>query len=146
MYRLLGLAAVFLLFSTGTGAAEPAGTITVYKSPTCGCCNGWVDYLRDNGFNVETHNTDKLTDLKAKLGLTDGRLMSCHTAVVDGYLVEGHVPVDDIRRLLSEKPDVVGITAPGMPQMSPGMNSLEPRGYDVLSFDKSGSVKVFSSY
>ena len=144
--RLSGLASLLLMFTIGAGAAEPEGMVTVYKSPTCGCCTGWVDYLRDNGFEVETHDTDKLTDLKAKLGLTDGRLMSCHTAVVGGYLVEGHVPVDDIRRLIAEKPEDVGITAPGMPQMSPGMNSLEPKGYDVLSFDKAGKVKVFSRY
>lgn len=140
------LAVIVLLISFSASSADPEKTVTVYKSPTCGCCNGWVDYLRDNGFDVQTHDTDKLADLKAQLGLTDGRLMSCHTAVIDGYLVEGHVPVDDIRRLLSEKPEVVGITAPGMPQMSPGMNSLEPKGYDVLSFDKGGKVKVFSSY
>ena len=136
---------VFLL-AIASHAAEPVESITVYKSPTCSCCTGWVDYLRDNGFDVQTQNTDKLTAIKAELGLTDGRLMSCHTAVVDGYVVEGHVPVEDIRRLLSDRPDVVGITAPGMPQMSPGMRSLEPKGYDVLSFDSQGKTQVFSSY
>ena len=143
MLHLLLLA----LYMTATAyAGEPATTITVYKTPTCGCCNGWVDYLRGNGFSVETHNMSKLTDLKARFGLTDGKLMSCHTAVVDGYLVEGHVPVDDIRRLINEKPDIVGITAPGMPQLSPGMFSLEPKDYDVLSFDKHGRVELFSRY
>ena len=131
---------------TFTGNTATAETITVYKSPTCGCCNGWVDYLRDEGFTVETIETDVLTEIKADHGLTDGRLMSCHTALVDGYVVEGHVPVNDIRRLIEEKPDIVGITAPGMPQMSPGMNSLIPKEYDVLSFNKDGEVKVFSRY
>ena len=135
-----------LLLTAVTHAAEPAKTITVYKTPTCGCCGGWVDYLRDNGFHVESHDRKSLTDIRTKLGLTDRRLMSCHTAVIDGYVVEGHVPVDDIRRLLSEKPDVVGITAPGMPQMSPGMYSVTPKDYDVLSFDKDGNIGVFSRY
>lgn len=146
MHRLIGSAALALLLSAAAHAAGPGETVTVYKSPTCGCCTGWVDYMRENGFEVEAHNTDELTELKASLGLTDGRLMSCHTAVVDGYLVEGHVPVQDIRRLLAERPDVIGITAPGMPQMSPGMHSVEPKGYDVLSFDKQGNVEVFSRY
>ena len=135
-----------LLLTVVTHAAEPANTITVYKTPTCGCCGSWVDYLRDNGFHVESHDMNTLMDIKAKLGLTDQRLMSCHTAVIDGYVVEGHVPVDDIRRLVSERPDVVGITAPGMPQMSPGMNSEIPKDYDVLSFDAEGNIEVFSSY
>ena len=149
MYRTLTLItaiALFIPLLTGVHAAELGETITVYKSPTCGCCNGWVDYLRDNGFRVETHNTDNLTDIKAKLGLTDGRLMSCHTAIVRGYVVEGHVPVNDIQRLITEKPDVVGITAPGMPQYSPGMHSIDPKGYDVLSFDEDGKIELFSKY
>ena len=120
--------------------------ITVYKSPTCGCCQGWAEYLEDNGFIVETVDTSKLQEIKKKYGLTDPRLASCHTAVVDGYVVEGHVPADDIWRLLSERPEVVGITAPGMPQMSPGMRSIEPKGYDVLSVDSEGQASVFSRY
>ena len=134
------------LLVPGANAAEPKETITVYKSATCGCCGGWVDYLRDKGFRVETHDTDNLVDIKAKLGLTDRRLMSCHTAIVDGYVVEGHVPVNDIQRLIDEKPDIIGITAPGMPQFSPGMHSIEPKDYDVLSFDKNGKVELFSRY
>ena len=129
----------------GVTAADGEETV-VYKSPTCGCCQGWVDYLEDNGFHVLSHETDAMDQVKARLGLLDNRLKSCHTAVVDGYIVEGHVPVNDIRRLLSEKPAIKGITAPGMPMDSPGMNSIEPRGYDVLSFDETGRVKVFSRY
>lgn len=120
--------------------------VTVYKTPTCGCCSAWVGYLKDNGFTVTSYDLNDLTEVKAKHGLTDPRLKSCHTAIVDGYVVEGHVPVDDIRRLLNDKPDVVGITAPGMPQMSPGMMSLVPQGYDVLSFDKRGKIELFSRY
>ena len=146
MHRLLSLIPVVFLFAAGAHAAEQMKTVTVYKSPTCGCCEGWVDYLRDNGFHVETHDTTNVTDIKSKHGLTDGRLMSCHTAIIDDYVVEGHVPVDDIRRLIMEKPDVVGISAPGMPQFSPGMNGIEPKGYDVLSFDKDGRIELFSRY
>jgi len=137
---------LLVLVAAGAVATEPADTITVYKTPTCGCCTGWVDYLRDNGFHVESHDMRTLSGVKAELGLTDPRLMSCHTAVIDGYVVEGHVPAADIRRLVSEKPDVVGITAPGMPQMSPGMHSVEPKGYDVLIFDKEGNIGLFSRY
>jgi hypothetical protein len=148
--RWISAAALVLPFTVlaqteGESAANET-EVVVYKSATCGCCSGWVDYLRDNGFAVQSHDVDDLTSIKAQHGLNDPRLMSCHTAVVDGYLVEGHVPVDDIRRLLKERPDVVGITAPGMPQLSPGMFSLEPQGYDVLSFDDAGETAVYSRY
>jgi len=123
-----------------------ADKVTVYKTPTCGCCSGWIDYLRNNGFEVETHDLQSLAGIKAQHGLTDAKLMSCHTAIVDGYVVEGHVPASDIRRLLNERPDIVGITAPGMPPLSPGMQSDIPKDYDVLSFDKQGRISVFSRY
>ena len=125
------------------GIGQP---ITVYKTATCGCCQGWVDYLETQGFRVQSHDVQNLDEIKARNRLTDGRLKSCHTAIVDGYVVEGHVPADDIRRLLAQRPEIVGITAPGMPSMSPGMNSLEPKGYDVLSFDARGNIEVFSRY
>lgn len=145
MKTLVTLLLLSLPFA-GTALAADSDEIVVYKSPTCGCCTGWVEYLEKNGFKVQTHNTNQLNEVKAKLGLTDGRLMSCHTAVVDGFVVEGHVPVDDIKRLLSERPNIVGITAPGMPQLSPGMHSEIPKGYDVLSFDADGRTEVYSSY
>lgn len=119
--------------------------ITVYKSPFCGCCAGWVDYLRERGFEVTVHERTDLSDIKASYGIRP-ELQSCHTAVVDGYAIEGHVPAADIRRLLRERPDIRGLTAPGMPMMSPGMNSVEPKGYDVLSFDGDGATAVYSHY
>jgi hypothetical protein len=146
MTKLFRYFVLIILFSGGSYAGGTASNVTVYKSPTCGCCAGWVDYLRDNGFKVVTHNVDSLEKIKADLGLTDNRLKSCHTAVVDGYVVEGHVPVSDIQRLITEKPDIIGISAPGMPQMSPGMASIVPKDYDVLSFDKEGKIELFSSY
>lgn len=130
------------------GSDNPGGEheITVYKSPTCGCCGGWVDYLEDNGFQVTVNELTDLSSIRANLGMTDPRLLSCHTAVIGDYIVEGHVPVDDIRRLITERPPIRGIAAPGMPQMSPGMASVEPRGYDVLSFDAEGRTEVYSRY
>lgn len=120
--------------------------VVVYKSATCGCCKDWVSYLEDEGFVVQAFNHDNVDQIKSEHGLTDSALKSCHTALVDGYVIEGHVPVGDIDRLLAEKPDVVGLTAPGMPLNSPGMNSLIPKGYDVLAFRKDGSSSIFSSY
>ena len=127
-------------------AAAERPTVEVWKTPTCGCCQGWVDYLEAEGFEVVAHDVDDVDPIRAELGLTDARLKSCHTASVDGYVVEGHVPVSDIERLLAERPDVVGISAPGMPMMSPGMGSTEPKGYDVVSFAEDGDAAVFSSH
>ncbi|MDX1605366.1 MAG: DUF411 domain-containing protein [Candidatus Competibacterales bacterium] len=119
--------------------------ITVYKSPTCGCCAGWADYLKDNGFRVTVVEQYDLTELKSEYGIKP-QLQSCHTAVVEDYAIEGHVPADDIWRLLAERPAVQGLSAPGMPQLSPGMNSIEPRDYDVLSFDDNGNIDLYSRY
>ena len=139
---------VFSLISVllaSTSFAQKSHEVVVYKTPTCGCCTEWVSYLQDNGFRVTAHDLDDLSAVKSKYGV-DPRLNSCHTAVVDGYVVEGHVPVNDIRRLLSERPNITGISAPGMPQMSPGMHSTEPKDYDVLSFDDKGNIGLFSRY
>lgn len=119
--------------------------VTVYKSPSCGCCAKWAEYLATEGFNVTTVDDADLQAIKQEHGVLP-RLESCHTAVVGDYVIEGHVPAQDIRRLLRERPNLIGLSAPGMPQMSPGMGSIEPRDYDVLSFDKSGNVAVYSRY
>lgn len=92
----------------------------VHKSPTCGCCGLWVDHLRQAGFRVEVRNEENLNPLKERLGVPYGK-GSCHTAEIGGYVVEGHVPAEDIKRLLSEKPDAKGLVLPGMPLGSPGM-------------------------
>ncbi len=136
------IAATFLFVSSYSYATQE---ITVYKSPTCGCCNGWVDYLRNHGFEVKTHDLPSLHDIKREHGVTS-ELQSCHTAIIDNYVIEGHVPVNDIKRLLAEKPSIAGLSAPGMPNLSPGMNSLIPKDYDVLQFSEDGTVEVFSSY
>ena len=138
------LVMVFAFVMNPAFSAEP--TITVWKSASCGCCQRWVDYLQDDGFEVTAHNVDDVVSIKRKLGMTDPALYSCHTAKVGGYLIEGHVPASDIRRLLDDRPTLVGLTAPGMPQMSPGMLSIEPKGYDVLQFNAKLETSVFSSY
>ena len=119
--------------------------ITVYKSPSCGCCAGWAQHLRHNGFRVTVVDQYDLGEIKAQHGIGP-ELQSCHTAVVDGYAIEGHVPADDIWRLLAERPDASGLAAPGMPTMSPGMNSDQPKGYDVLLFGRDSRPAVYSRY
>ena len=138
------LVMVFAFVMNTAFSAEP--TITVWKSASCGCCQRWVDYLQDDGFEVTAHNVDDVVSIKQKLGMTNPALYSCHTAKVGGYTIEGHVPASDIRRLLDEHPTLVGLAAPGMPQMSPGMLSIEPKGYDVLQFSRKQETSVFSSY
>lgn len=119
--------------------------ITVHKSPYCGCCKGWVDYLRRNGFEVATNDTVDMDSVKQQFHVP-GEVASCHTALIDGYVIEGHVPVDAIRRLLKERPDVAGISAPGMPANSPGMGSDTPRGYNVVTFTRQGDIDLFARY
>ena len=135
---------VFAFVMNSAFSVEP--TITVWKSASCGCCQRWVDYLQDDGFEVTAHNVDDVVSIKQKLGITNPALYSCHTAKVGGYIIEGHVPASDIRLLLDDRPTLVGLAAPGMPQMSPGMLSIEPKGYDVLQFNAKLETSVFSSY
>ncbi|MGI9075884.1 MAG: DUF411 domain-containing protein [Gemmatimonadaceae bacterium] len=144
------LAALAFVSATGTGWAHSADhadliAITVYKSPTCGCCKNWVDYLRKHGFRVTVKDTIDLDPIKRKLGVTD-RLASCHTGVVRGYVVEGHVPADDIKKMLKQRPKVVGIAVPGMPMGSPGMEGPRSDSYEVLAFDKQGKTRVFARH
>ena len=119
--------------------------ITVYKSPTCGCCTKWVSHLQDNGFEVEAINKSDMGSVKLDAGIPR-QLASCHTAMIEGYVIEGHVPAADIKRLLKERPDVAGLTVPGMPMGSPGMEGHRKDNYEVLTFTKSGETKVFSRY
>jgi hypothetical protein len=129
--------------SAADRAANAGDTIVVYKTPTCGCCNDWVDHVEDHGFTVVTHDLNDLSMIKQQLGVPAGRI-SCHTAVVRGYTVEGHVPADLIQRMLAEKPRFRGLTVPGMPMGSPGMEGPWKDDYDVLSFDDRGNVEVYA--
>lgn len=130
-------------------AAQPAKgspvRMVVYKTPTCGCCRSWVDHVQAAGFQVEVHDMPDVAPVKKEHGLPQ-HLASCHTAIVDGYVIEGHVPADVIRRLLSERPQVAGIAVPGMPVGSPGMEMGDRKDpYDVIAFARDGKVSVFES-
>jgi hypothetical protein len=125
--------------------AQELPQVTVYKTPTCGCCKLWVDHLEDAGFKVRALDLPDLTSTKQRLGVPR-QLTSCHTAVVDGYVVEGHVPADVVKQMLGERPDVTGIAVPGMPIGSPGMEvegrPAEP--YEVIAFDQAGGQQVYA--
>jgi len=117
--------------------------ITVYKSPWCGCCEAWVDHLRAGGFAAEVHDVEDLTPIKRIAGVPSG-LGSCHTASVNGYAIEGHVPADVIRRLLDERPAVRGLAVPGMPIGSPGMEGPSPEAYAVYAFTADGRARRYA--
>ncbi|WP_234568369.1 DUF411 domain-containing protein [Rhodohalobacter sp. 614A] len=119
-------------------------TLTMYHSPTCGCCVNWAKYLEDHGVEVITEETMNVYSVKEEHGVPN-QLSSCHTAVVDGYVVEGHVPVEDIQRLLAERPDVTGIAVPGMPQNSPGMDMPSDETYQSVLFDGE-TVTVYNTH
>lgn len=131
-----------ILFTQQTATAAD---VVVYKSPTCGCCKGWVKHMRESGFSVEVHDRSDVSPVKRQLGVPR-HLQSCHTAKVGNYVIEGHVPANDIKRLLNEKPDVAGLTAPGMPMGSPGMEGPRKDRYDVLTFKPDGKTSVFASH
>lgn len=136
-----------MAFSLVAGAATAGETepVTVYKSPTCDCCSKWVEHLKKNGFRVRTHDVADVSAERQRLGMP-GQYGSCHSAKVGRYLVEGHVPAVDIKRLLRDKPKAVGLAVPSMPPGSPGMESDRPVPYDTLLVRHDGSSKVFSSH
>lgn len=142
---LSAFAKAVLALALWLSTAALAADVTVYKSPTCGCCKVWVDHLRANGFNVTAKDMNNMNEIKAKLGVPPG-LGSCHTATVNGYVIEGHVPAADIKRLLAEKSKVAGLTAPGMPMGSPGMEGPRKDRYDVLAFDAKGGTRVYARH
>lgn len=126
-------------------AAAAKTAVSVYKSPTCGCCEKWVEHMRAHGFAVTATNMPDVTALKTKHGVPE-QLRSCHTSLVGGYVIEGHVPAEDIRRLLRERPAIVGLAAPGMPAGSPGMDMPGAPAFDVIAFDRDGRTKVFATH
>jgi hypothetical protein len=123
----------------------PPVKMVVYKTPTCGCCRAWVDHVEAAGFVVEARDTADVTPIKTQNGLPQ-HLASCHTAIVDGYVIEGHVPADVIRRLLAERPQVTGVAVPGMPAGSPGMEMGSRKDpYDIIAFARDGKVSVYET-
>lgn len=148
MYKWMLLLGALLIAPT-TWAGKEAGsfpTVTAYRSQSCGCCRAWIRHLRQNGFEVVDSPTPAIAAIKRRQKVPAG-LQSCHTAVVDGYVIEGHVPAADIRRLLRERPQVTGLAVPGMPAGSPGMEA-GPRQdhYAVWTFAKDGTAEVFQTY
>lgn len=127
-------------------AATAPDTVVVYKSPTCGCCSKWIDHLKQSGFTVESHDEAEMSLVKTKLGVPE-ELASCHTATVNGYVIEGHVPAEDIRQLLAKRPKATGLAVPGMPIGSPGMEVGDRvEAYQTLLFDSQGQTSVFSQH
>ena len=132
----------------GRTFAQDLETIEVFKTATCGCCHDWIAHLKDAGFAVTAQDLeyDALADLKQTAGVPEG-LVSCHTGRIAGYVIEGHVPAADIRRLLVERPAAIGLSVPGMPFGSPGMGPEDQReAYDVILFGRDGATNVFASY
>lgn len=141
MKLLTRICAMAMLFNSAAALAGPA--VTVYKSPTCGCCEKYASYLRENGFAVTAIDQNDMDSIKKHYGVT--RVASCHTALVNGYVVEGHVPVSAINKLLKDKPAITGISVPGMPMNSPGMGEMKKGTLAVYNIPKNGEdPKVFS--
>lgn len=127
-----------------TAAPPPPRTVIVYKDPDCGCCTLWNDHMRAAGFTLQVKDTRNLAMVKASVGVP-APLQSCHTGVVGGYFVEGHVPADLVVRLLTERPAIAGLAVPGMPIGSPGMEGTPPARYDVLAVGRDGTTRVYAT-
>lgn len=142
---MLGLMLAAMPAAACSGPAK-AVEVNVYKSPSCGCCGAWVDHLRSSGMAVVVQDMDDVSPIAAAAGVPN-LARSCHTAIVDGYFVEGHVPVPDIRKLLKERPKARGIAVPGMPIGSPGMEQGDTRQpYDTMIVDRNGEMRVFARH
>jgi hypothetical protein len=164
MRPILGLPALALLAACGTADATPEASsaagatlaaaaaeqqlpsLLVYKTATCGCCHGWVEHMREAGFTVDARDLPgnvELMQVKVDAGVPV-EMSSCHTSLIDGYVIEGHVPADQVKRLLAERPNVVGIAAPGMPAGSPGMDVPNSPSYDIIAWGRDGSRSVYA--
>ncbi|HJV97343.1 MAG TPA: DUF411 domain-containing protein [Albitalea sp.] len=146
--RQLIISSVFAALALSARGAQSPSAVEVCTAPGCGCCHDWVKHLEANGFRVTVHDGGN-TDARARLGMPV-RLGSCHTAEVGGYAIEGHVPAREIRRLLKEKPQAVGLAVPAMPRGSPGMDGPAYNGqrdpYDVLLVQRDGGARVYQAY
>jgi len=133
----------FVLFSTSAFASTE---VTTYKSPYCGCCTEWVEHMEDNGFTVKIEDHEDMNPIKEKLGV-EPPLASCHTAVIDGYVFEGHIPADDIKKFLADPRDFKGLAVPGMPMGSPGMEYGDKKDtYQVVAFKENGKLALFNTH
>jgi len=146
--RLLGQAVILLLSASSAASVLAAETnkVVIYKSPACGCCSQWVEHLEKNGFAVEIHKVRNVEPYRQRFGVPDS-MASCHTALVGGYAIEGHVPAADVKRLLREKPKARGIAVPGMVSGSPGMEQGSRHDhYNVMLFNSSGRATVYAAH
>jgi hypothetical protein len=143
MAQPLQAAPVTTAAATISGQTLPA--VDVYKSPQCGCCKIWAEHLQKNGFTVTLHDVNDIPATRKKLGMPN-QYGSCHTAKVGQYLVEGHVPAADIKKLLEKNPKAIGLAVPAMPPGSPGMESDNPVPYSTLLIGKDGKAKVFARH
>jgi len=160
MRHLVRLSAIILMAACGTADAAPneaapelvASTVVldqslppvvVYKTATCGCCGGWVEHMRAAGFAVDARDVTDLTSVKLDAGVP-GPMVTCHTAIIDGYVVEGHVPAEVVKRMLADRPDIAGIGTPGMPMGSPGMEGPNAQPYQVVAFGHEGEMSVYA--
>jgi hypothetical protein len=142
----VAIAFTILLATTSSAFAANLPEVVMYRDPACTCCGDWMKHMQSQGFKVKNVPIADIFAFKEKQGVTDD-LASCHTAIIDDYVVEGHVPSDDIKRLLAQKPDIRGIAVPGMPVGTPGMEMGNKKdSYAVVSFDKKGQTKVFKQY
>ncbi len=141
---VVGLAVIGAALVAASGRGETNGIeVHVYKTATCGCCTQWVTHLEEEGFSVTAENVDNLPAVKQAAGIPSD-LVSCHTAYIGDYVFEGHVPADAIREFLDEKPEgIIGLSVPGMPIGSPGMEGPNPQPYEVVAFDRDGNRAVF---
>ncbi len=147
MWKLLmGILAILMITLNVQAGGDAGPMVTVYRSPSCGCCGQWIAHLRQNGFKAVEITDRNMAEIKRRHGVPS-RLRSCHTALVEGYVIEGHVPAADIRRLLREKPKVNGLAVPGMPVGAPGMEmGTRKDDYVVWSFDEGGSIDTFATH
>lgn len=146
MKQVLFGAILLLIFPALWAQATPEHELTVYKTPWCGCCSMWAEYMDNNGFSVVTIEVENIEAYKQKHGVPRN-LASCHTAIVEGYVIEGHVPAADVLNLLREKPEIVGLTVPGMPIGSPGMEQgSRVQAYDVIAIRKDGTTYTYNKY
>ncbi|MGH6947496.1 MAG: DUF411 domain-containing protein [Kiloniellales bacterium] len=146
MHRILSLLAAAVVTMTSAltvfGTAALAADVTLYKNPQCGCCEAYADYLRENGFTVTVKPTHELVAMSRDAGIPD-EFHGCHLSFVEGYAVSGHVPVETVNRLLTERPDIKGITLPGMPQGSPGMTGTKTEPFTIYEIG-AGRPKVYA--
>lgn len=143
--RALTLAAFAGPISVLASPARALAEIVVYKNPNCGCCGAWVDHLKEEGFQVSVISLSDVSEKRRSLGMPD-ELSSCHTATVQGYVLEGHVPALDVKALLKARPSALGLAVPGMPMNSPGMGAPTGKSFDVLLVRKNGRTSTFSKW